>query len=79
MQIRVLFFGATADEIGKRSLEFPIEDSASARIAFDEILKSFPKLNSHNLLFAVNQEYVTEDRVLQDGDELAIFTAVSGG
>ena len=79
MQIRVLFFGATADEIGKRSIELPIEDSTSARTAFDEILKTFPKLNSHKLLFAVNQEYVTEDRLLRDGDELAIFTAVSGG
>ena len=79
MQIRVLFFCATADETGKRSIELPIKNSTSARAAFDEILKSFPKLSSHKLLFAVNQEYATDDRVLQDGDELAIFTAVSGG
>ena len=79
MQVHVLFFGVTAAETGKRSVEFPIQESASARTAFDEILKTFPKLNSHKLLFAVNQEYVTEDRILLDGDELAIFTAVSGG
>ena len=79
MQVRVLFFGATADEIGKRSIELPIEDSACARTTFDEILKTFPKLNSHKLLFAVNQEYVTEETALHDGDEIAIFTAVSGG
>ena len=79
MQVRVLFFGATADETSQRSADFPIEDATSAQTAFDQILESFPKLSSHKLLFAVNQEYVTEDRVLQDGDELAIFTAVSGG
>jgi molybdopterin converting factor subunit 1 len=79
MQVRVLFFGATADETGKRSMEFPIEDSVAAQTAFEQILRSFPKLSSHKLLFAVNQEYITDDRILQDGDELAIFTAVSGG
>ena len=79
MTIKILFFGATAEETGKRSLELPIEDSTSARTAFDEILKTFPKLNSHKLLFAVNQEYVAKDHILLDGDELAIFTAVSGG
>jgi molybdopterin converting factor subunit 1 len=79
MQVRVLFFGATADETGKRSVEFQLRDLASVQTALDDMLTSFPKLSSHNLLFAVNQEYVTEDRMLQDGDELAIFTAVSGG
>ena len=79
MQVRVLFFGATADEAGMRSVELPIEDSTSAGSAFDEILRTFPKLNSHKLLFAVNQEYVAKDHILLDGDELAIFTAVSGG
>jgi len=75
----VLFFGATADETGARSVEFRIESFTSAGTAFGEILESFPQLRSHKLLFAVNQEYVTADRILSDGDELAIFTAVSGG
>jgi molybdopterin converting factor small subunit len=79
MQIRVLFFGATADETGKRLFEYSTEDGGDARSVFDAILNTFPKLQKHKLLFAVNQQYVSGDRVLNDGDELAVFTAVSGG
>ena len=79
MNIRVLFFGATADDTGKRSIELPIGPKLKARDAFENVLETFPQLRRHKLLFAVNQEYVPDSRVLQDGDELAIFTAVSGG
>jgi molybdopterin converting factor small subunit len=38
-----------------------------------------PGLGIRRLLFAVNEEYVSPTARLKDGDELAIFTAVSGG
>lgn len=79
MNVRVLFFGATADEVGERQLELSLDESPTVRDAFKETLKSFPNLEKHKLLFAVNQEYVSENRKLRNGDELAIFTQVSGG
>ena len=79
VKISVLFFGATADETGKRSLELPIAQGFTSGAAFDQVLANFPGLSHHRLLFAVNQQYVSKDTVLNDGDELAIFTAVSGG
>ena len=79
MNIRVLFFGATADEVGRRQVELSLNKSADAQSAFADVVQKFPKLHGHKLLFAVNQEYVPSDRQLNDGDELAIFTAVSGG
>jgi molybdopterin converting factor small subunit len=79
MNIRVLFFGATADETGKRSMEFTVKVDAGVRSAFGEILSEFPQLQKHKLLFAVNKEYVSDQHILHDGDELAVFTAVSGG
>jgi molybdopterin converting factor small subunit len=79
MKVRVLFFGATADEVGERQIELSVNESANAQRAFAEVVKKFPKLQDHKLLFAVNQEYVSGDRQLKSGDELAIFTAVSGG
>ena len=79
MNVRVLFFGATADEVGERQLELSLDESLTVYDAFKETLKSFPTLEKHKLLFAVNQEYVSENRQLRNGDELAIFTPVSGG
>lgn len=79
MHIRVLFFGATADDTGNRSIEIQAHAELNAHQAFEDVLKRFPQLRRHKLLFAVNQEYVPEGQVLKDGDELAVFTAVSGG
>lgn len=79
MKVQVLFFGATADETGEREMEIILEQGAKAQTAFAQLLEKFPNLARHKLLFAVNQEYSNGDETIKDGDELAIFTAVSGG
>jgi len=79
MRVSVLFFGATADEAGAREIDFEFGEEARAADAFREIVGKYPRLANHKLLFAVNQEYASGDEVIRDGDELAVFTAVSGG
>ena len=79
MRVQVLFFGATADAVGERELEINFPADAKAADAFGEIVKKFPQLENHKLLFAVNQEYATGAEIIKNGDELAVFTAVSGG
>lgn len=79
MKVQVLFFGATADVIGKREVEIDFPESSKAADAFAEIVKKYPQLAEHKLLFAVNQEYASGGEVIENGDELAVFTAVSGG
>lgn len=79
MNVRILFFGATADAVGKREVELSFATPVNAGEAFAVILEKFPALNSHKLLFARNQEYIKGPEMVEDGDELAVFTAVSGG
>ena len=79
MKVQVLFFGATADETGEREIKVSFDENINAKRAFAEIVEKYPRLKDHKLLFAVNQEYSNGDEKLNDGDELAIFTAVSGG
>lgn len=79
MKVQVLFFGATADAVGKREIEMPLAENTKAKKVFDEIVGQFPQLKLHSLLFAVNQEYASGGEIIKNGDELAIFTAVSGG
>jgi len=83
MKVRVLFFGATADTVGERQIEFTVNTGIKADEALDRILDQFPSLKeSHkksSLLFSINQEYSSGSELIRDGDELAIFTAVSGG
>jgi molybdopterin synthase sulfur carrier subunit len=79
MKIQVLFFGATAEAVGEREIEIDLDGQTKADTAFKQIVSNFPNLQKHSLLFAVNQEYATGEETIKDGDELAVFTAVSGG
>jgi molybdopterin converting factor small subunit len=79
MSIRVLFFGATSAITGKNQIDVDATDRKKAADIFDHLLNEYPLLTQHKLLFAVNQRYSTGEETVGDGDELAIFTAVSGG
>jgi len=72
--VRVLFFGAVADKIGKRSAD------AQAGVSLAELLKQFQCADIQPLLVAVNQEQTHDmDYVVQDGDEVALMPPFSGG
>lgn len=79
MRIQVLFFGATVAITGTRRREMGLSSESTARTVFDKILAEHPRLTGHKLHFSVNQEFATGEEMLTDGDELAVFTAVSGG
>ncbi|HQX56271.1 MAG TPA: MoaD/ThiS family protein, partial [Pyrinomonadaceae bacterium] len=70
---------ATADVVGQRSLEKSLPDGETSKTVFDRIKDEFPKLSGYKLHYALNQNYATGKEIVHDGDELAIFTAVSGG
>ncbi|MEO7539547.1 MAG: MoaD/ThiS family protein [Pyrinomonadaceae bacterium] len=77
--VKILFFGATADITGERHIHLTIPKDMIAKSIFDDLLSRFPELFQHRLLYALNQQYATGKEIVRDGDELAIFTAVSGG
>ena len=79
MNVKILFFGATADAAGEREVGFSFNGPINAGEALSAIQKQFPRLTNHKLLFARNQEYIKGDELIMEGDELAVFTAVSGG
>lgn len=79
MKVTVLFFGATADITGRRKAEFDAQPASTSRDLFDRVLNEHPRLASHRLLYSVNEQYASGVETLSDGDEMAIFTAVSGG
>lgn len=82
MKVQILFFGAAAEAVGKRKVELSLAENTNADEARAQILLAFPKLRENfenNLLFAVNQEYAKGDEIINEADELAVFTAVSGG
>ncbi len=77
--VKILFFGATAEAAGTREEALELNNVPTVGDALNTLLDRHPRLSTHKLLIAVNEEYVTPETVLNEGDELAIFTAVSGG
>lgn len=81
IKINVLFFGAARDAVGGNELQLSLGPAATVSTAFGKLLHEFSDLErfGRSLLFAVNQEYATQETELRDKDELAIFPPVSGG
>ena len=79
MIINVKFFAAAADMAGTRSIEVELEPGDDTARAIKRILSLYPRLAGENLIFAVNAEYASGEQPLRMGDELAVFTPVSGG
>ncbi|MEP6787635.1 MAG: MoaD/ThiS family protein [Acidobacteriota bacterium] len=79
MSVTILFFGAAANAVGQRRIELSLTKGSTAKMVFEQVKDQFPTLDSHKLLYSLNQNYASGDEIVLDGDELAIFTAVSGG
>lgn len=75
----LLFFGATADIVGLRVIEFGDLAGIAVSDVLSTVTSKYPGLASHKLHISINQEFAAADQTISDGDEIAIFTAVSGG
>ena len=79
MPIKLLFFGSTAAVTKMREYELPFPGPMTALQVLDLVSIMFPGLGSLRLQIAINQQHASYDDTVRDGDELAIFSAVSGG
>ena len=72
--IKILFFGAVADKLGKRSVD------VEASLSLAELIAQLGCADMQPLLVAVNQEQIQDmDYIMQDGDEVALMPPFSGG
>ena len=77
--VKVLFFGATADIVGSREKEIDLDQALSTGDILEIVRTQHPALSTRKLLISLNQEFATGAETVSDGDEIAVFTPVSGG
>ena len=81
MRIKIKVFASIRDICGFNEKELIVSDSIKVNEVMDLFIKGNQELSDKkdSLLIAVNEEYCRMDRILEDGDILAIFPPVSGG
>ena len=77
--VTALFFSFAADRMNARQIEMAIASGCTLGQFIAVELQ--PKLGpeSQNWLYSINQEWAAQDRILRDGDEVAVIPPVSGG
>lgn len=81
MTIKVKLFAILRERAGTAEITQEVEQGSTVAQLWDRLQHDYPKLAgpAFRLLYAVNQNYVSPEQVLCDGDELAIIPPVSGG
>ena len=81
MRVAVRFFAMFRERAGvSHTWRWSCRTALRPRSCSQHLLSQYPSLPSESpVLMAVNSEYVSEEAVLQDGDEVAFIPPVSGG
>jgi MoaE-MoaD fusion protein len=81
MKIGVLFFGVLKDLLGREDETVDLPEGARVREVLLHYAQEVPRFGAMvpALAISVNQEYSGTDRVLREGDEVALLPPVSGG
>lgn len=77
----VRLFSRAQDAVGEASLRLEIAEGETIASVLDRLDAAYPSLAAlrASLLVAVNFGYVTPDRPLAPGDEIALIPPVQGG
>ncbi len=81
MRIKVLFFGALKEIVGRTEESVTVEEGSSIASLYDGYAARFPAMARHSpsLLFSRNREFAERGERLREGDEVAFLPPVSGG
>ena len=75
MKVQVYYFATLRDQKGRSEESVELPEGCSAREAYRRLCL----MSALPVAFAVNQQYVSGDVVLQEGDELALLPPLGGG
>lgn len=80
MKLNIKLFGITKEIIGQTELEYPLASSTDVSSLRKKLTKEFPELSRlKSLMIAVNGEYVHQNLLLKEQDEIVLIPPVSGG
>ena len=81
ISLKVLFFGAAGDAVGTKEMLLDAPAPSNVEDVKQILFSNYAALAelSRSLMIAVNEQYATDDTVLNNGDTVAFLPPVSGG
>ncbi len=81
MQLRVLLFSVLREKLGTDALDVTLNAPATGQDLLDHLAAENASVEAYRsaIRLAVNESYAPAAAPLQDGDEVALITPVSGG
>lgn len=81
MKIKVKFFASYREAVGMDELDLEMEGGSNVSQLLEAVKALHPAIGEliEPLIVSVNKEYADFNKVLKDGDEVALLPPVSGG
>ncbi|QBK26866.1 molybdopterin converting factor subunit 1 [Ureibacillus thermophilus] len=76
--IKVLLFAHLQEAVGQSKVMVELE-GCTVQDVKKWMEKEYPQLSLEQMMAAVNEEFVTDDAFVKDGDTLAFIPPISGG
>jgi len=78
MKVTIKYFASLRELMGESSRIINIDEKSSVDDIW-QLLKDSKQVEFDNVMATVNMEYVKNNKVLKEGDEVAFFPPVTGG
>ncbi len=81
MKIKVLYFSSIKDKLKKKEDLLDISENTTLEDVISLLKEKYPEIaeSLDKSMFAVNEEYANKDKILKEGDTVAVIPPVSGG
>ena len=79
MRIHVKYYAAIRDIVGFSNEDIDVDESTKLGSLIIMIKEKHDRIKDLILLIAVNEKYSSSERILVEGDRVALFPPVSGG
>ena len=79
--VDVLLFSVLKEKIGKESIQYDLEEPFTCQHLIDRLAFDYKPISEYKrvIRLAVNESYVAASQKLEEGDNVALITPVSGG
>lgn len=75
---KILFFAHLKDTVGEESIRIDVSGKSVAEVK-SYLSEKYQLQKFDTVMTAVNEEFTSDDEIIQDGDEIAFIPPVSGG